>query len=165
MFFLSAPRSGRWVVRNGAFVVILHGIDLLPVFDDGIVQMTAGGDAAFADIADDLTLFDILARLNDEIGHVGVARSRFAVMLDTYIVAEAVVVCCIGDLPVSGGIDRIAGAGADIDRLVVRGCARRRSGALALARGDICAVHRPDKAAVERKRSVRAVCIRSAAGG
>ena len=87
--------------------------------------MTAGGDAAFADIADDLTLFDILARLNDEIGHVGVARSRFTVMLDTYIVAETVVVCCIGDLPVSGGIDRIAGAGADIDRLVVRGCARR----------------------------------------
>ena len=61
MFFLSAPRSGRRIIGNGAFVVILHGIDLLPVFDDGIVQVAAGGNAALADIADDLALLDMLA--------------------------------------------------------------------------------------------------------
>src|SRR3546814_19453015 len=90
------------------------------------MKMVARRAAGRADIADDVALFHMLARMDDEARHMAIARLDRVAMFDFDIIAIAAKALGAADGAVGGGVDGGSLGRRDITAVVARGPAGGR---------------------------------------
>src|SRR5690606_5865022 len=110
--------------------VVARGVHL------GEVEVTTGGSAGRADVADDVALGDGRAHGGVETLEVVVAGDDPVAVVDLHAVAGGVVVLDRDDGAALGGVDRGAATGAEVDTVVALEVAEHGVDAAAVAGGD-----------------------------
>src|SRR3546814_10496383 len=100
------------------------------------MKMVARRAAGRADIADDVALFHMLARMDDEARHMAIARLDRVAMFDFDIIAIAAKALGAADGAVGGGVDGGAIGRRDINAVVARDPAGDRVDAHAVGGGE-----------------------------